>query len=101
MHPDNCTLNASGTRAVATGRFSPSASLPVVNGQQVGALQLQLRIVSSKSLKVGHVIVHNPGLGDAVAGVSVGQTSWHLATAVERLPGVHPTGCEVTYGVFG
>ena len=101
VHATSCTLNASGTQAIATGRFRPSASLPVVGGQQVGALQLQLRIVSSKSLRVGHVVVHNPGLGETVAGVSVGQTSWHLATTVERLPGVRPTRCEVTYGVFG
>ena len=101
VHPTKCTLNASGTQAVATGRFSPSASLPVVDGQQVGALQLQLRVVSSKSLRVGHEVVHNPGLGESVAGVSVGQTSWHLATTVERLPGVSPTRCEVVYGVFG
>jgi len=101
VHPSKCTLNASGTQAAATGRFSPSASLPVVGGQQVGALQLQLRVVSSKSLRVGHVVVHNPGLGETVAGVSVGQTSWHLATTVERLPGVRPTRCEVTYGVLG
>jgi hypothetical protein len=101
VHPSRCTLNASGTQAVATGRFSPSASLPIVDGQQVGALQLQLTVVSSKSLRVGHMVVRNPGLGETVAGVSVGQTSWHLATSVERLPGVLPTRCEVTYGVFG
>jgi hypothetical protein len=100
VHPSTCTLNASGTQAVATGSFSPSASLPIVDGQQVGALQLQLTVVSSKSLRVGHMVVHNPGLGETVAGVSVGQTSWHLATSVERLPGVRPTRCEVTYGVF-
>lgn len=94
-------LNASGSQAVATGRFSPSASLPVVDGQQAGALQLQLRIVSSKSLRVGDVVVHNPALGETVAGVSVGQTTWHLATTVERLSGLRPTRCEVTYGVFG
>jgi len=101
VHPSRCTLNASGTQAIASGRFSPSASLPVVGGQQVGALQLQLRVVSSKSLRVGHLLVHNPVVGEAVAGVSVGQTTWHLATTVERLPGVRPTRCEVTYGVFG
>jgi len=101
IHVTDCTLNASATKAVATGRFSPSASLPVVDGQQVGALQLQLRVVSSKSLRVGHEVVHDPGLGESVAGVSVGQTTWHLATTVEQLPGVRPTRCEVTYGAFG
>jgi hypothetical protein len=101
VHPSKCTLNASGTQAVATGTFNPSASLPFVDGQQVGALQLQLRVVSSRSLRVGHVVVHNPGLGESVSGVSVGQTAWHLATSVERLPGVSPTRCEVDYGVFG
>ena len=65
------------------------------------ALQLQLRVVSSKSLHVGHLIVRSPGLGENIAGVSVGQTSWHLATTVEQLPGVRPTRCEVTYGAFG
>src|ERR1700722_20376332 len=83
VRPSKCVLNASGTQAIATGRFSPSASLPVVEGQQVGALQLQLRVVSSKSLRVGNAVVHNPGLGETVAGVSVGQTSWHLSTKVE------------------
>ena len=100
IHPSECTLNTSGSQAVAIGRFSPSASLPVVEGQQVGALQLQLRVVSSKSFRVGHLVVHNPELGESVAGVSVGQTSWHLATTVERLPGLRPTSCEVVYGAF-
>lgn len=101
LHPTTCTLNASGTQAIASGRFSPSASLPIVGGQQVGALQLQLRVVSSKSFRVGHLLVHNPQVGEAVAGVSVGQTTWHIATTVERLPGVPPTRCQVTYGAFG
>lgn len=100
LHFSKCTLNASGTPAIASGKFSPSASLPIVDGQQVGALQLQLRVVSSKSFRVGHLLVHNPGVGEAVAGVSVGQTTWHIATTVERLPGAPPTRCEVTYGVL-
>ena len=37
VQPGTCVLNASGTEAIASGRFSPSASLPVVDGQQVGA----------------------------------------------------------------
>jgi hypothetical protein len=101
IHPTNCTLNASGTQAVAVGKFSPSASLPVVGGQQVGALQLQLRVVTSQSLRVGHVVVHNPEVGEAVAGVSVGQTTWHLSTPIEQVNGLRPTRCVVTYGVFG
>ena len=101
VHPTNCTLNASGTQAIASGSFSPSASLPVVGGQQVGALQLQLLVVSSKSLRVGHMLVRNPQVGEAVAGVSVGQTTWRLVTPIERLPGLRPTRCEVTYGDFG
>jgi hypothetical protein len=101
LHPTKCTLNASGTQAIATGRFSPSASLPVVGGQQVGALQLQLDVVSSKSLRIGHLVVHNSMVGEAVAGVSVGQTTWRLVTPIERLPGVRPTRCEVNYGVIG
>jgi hypothetical protein len=101
LHPSNCTVNASGTQAVASGSFSPSASLPVVDGQQMGALQLQLRVSGSKTFRVGSIVVHNPGLGETVAGVTVGQSSWRLATTLERLPGVRPTRCEVTYGVFG
>lgn len=101
VHPTKCTLNASGTQAIASGSFSPSASLPVVGGQQVGALQLQLLVVSSKSLRVGHLLVRNPQVGEAVAGVSVGQTTWRLMTPIERLPGLRPTRCEVNYGVFG
>jgi len=101
VHPTNCTLNASGTRAIATGRFSPSASLPVVGGQQVGALQLQLSVVSSKSLRIGHVVVHNPMVGEAVSGVSVGQTTWRLVAPIERGLGFRPTRCAVTYGVVG
>ena len=84
VHPTKCTLNAAGTQATATGRFSPSASLPVVGGQQVGALQLQLFVVSSKSLRVGPSLFRNPEVGEAVAGVSVGQTTWHLVTPIER-----------------
>ena len=97
FHSSKCTLNSSGTQAVATGTFSPPASLPVVNGQQVGALQLQLRVMTSQSL-LGHPDV---GVGENYEGVSVGQTSWHIETSVERLPGLCPTRCVVTFGVFG
>ena len=101
VQPTKCTLNASGTQAIATGRFSPSASLPVVAGQQVGALQLQLSVISSKNLRVGNLLVRNPRVGEAVSGVSVGQTTWRLVTPIERLPGLRPTRCEVNYGVIG
>lgn len=97
VHPSNCTLNSSGTQAVATGTFSPPASLPVVDGQQVGALQLQLRVVTSQSF-LGH---RNVGVGESSEGVSVGQTSWHLVTPVERAHGLRATRCEVTFGDFG
>ena len=97
FHPSKCTLNASGTQAVATGAFDPPASLPVVNGRQVGALQLQLRVVTSQSL-FGHP---NVALGETYEGVSVGQSTWHLGTSVERVHGLRPTRCLVTYGVFG
>ncbi len=97
VHPSKCTLNSSGTQAVANGTFNPPASLPVVNGQQVGALQLQLSVVTSQSF-LGH---HNVAVGEAVEGVSVGQTSWHLVTTVERVAGLRPTRCVVTFGVFG
>lgn len=99
IYPSKCTLNASGTQAIASGRFSPSASLPVVGGQQVGALQLQLFVVSSRSFRVGHLLLRNPEVGEAVAGVSVGQTTWHLVTPIERVQGLRPTRCVVTYGV--
>ena len=97
IHPSRCALTASGTRAVVTGAFNPPASLPVVNGQQVGALQLQLRVVTSQS-RLG---AHDAAVGDSYEGVSVGQTTWHLVTPVERVQGLRPTRCVVTYGVFG
>jgi hypothetical protein len=97
VHPSKCTLNASGTQAIATGVFNPPAALPVVNGQEVGALQLQLRVVTSGTF-LGH---HDLPTGEAVEGVSVGQTSWHLVTTLERLPGLRPARCEVIFGVLG
>lgn len=98
VHPSKCTLSSSGTQVVATGAFNPPASLPVnASGQQEGALQLQLRVVTLQSL-LGH---HDVGVGGTYEGVSVGQTSWHLATSVERVRGLRPTRCVVTYQVFG
>jgi hypothetical protein len=97
VHPSRCTLNASGTQAVVTGAFNPPASLPVVNGQQVGALQLQVRVVTSQSM----LGAHDVAVGESYEGVSVGQTNWHLVTPVERVHGLRPTRCVVTYGVFG
>lgn len=97
IHPTKCTLNASGTQAVATGTFNPSASLPVVDGHQVGALQLQLRVITSQTF-LGH---HDVGVGENYEGVSVGQTSWHVMTMVERVADLRPTRCVVTFGVFG
>ena len=102
VHSSKCTLNSSGTQAVATGTFNPQASLPVnAEGGQQGALQLQLTVVSSKSFRMGHVVIKNPGLGENYEGVSVGQTSWHIQTAVGRLHGYRPTRCVVTYEIFG
>jgi hypothetical protein len=102
VHSSKCTLNASGTQAVATGTFNPQASLPVnAEGEQQGALQLQLSVVSSKSFRMGHVVIKNPGLGQNYEGVSVGQTSWHIQTAVEQLHGFQPTRCVVAYEIFG
>lgn len=97
IHPSKCTLNASGTQAIVTGAFNPPASLPVVNGQQVGALQLQLRVVTSQNM----LGAHDVAVGESYEGVSVGQTTWHLMTPVERVHGLRPTRCVVAYGVFG
>jgi len=97
VHPSKCTLNSSGTQAVATGTFSPPASLPVVDGQQVGALQLHLSVLTSQSLHG----FHNVGVGETYVGVSVGQTSWHLVTTVERFAGLRPSHCVLTFGDFG
>ena len=92
FHPSKCMLNASGTQAVATGTFSPPASLPFnVDGQQEGALSVQLRVMTSQSF-LGH---HDVGVGETQSGVSVGQTSWHLVATVEGLPGLRPTRCVV------
>ena len=89
-------------QAVATGTFNPQASLPVnAEGEQEGSLQLQLSVVGSKSFRIGHVVIKNPGLGENYEGVSVGQTSWHIETAVERLHGFRATRCVVTYEIFG
>jgi hypothetical protein len=44
---------------------------------------------------------HDVAVGETNAGVSVGQTSGHLVTTVERLPGLRPTRCVVTFQVFG
>jgi hypothetical protein len=100
VRPISCTLNEAGSRVLATGKFEPSASLPVVAGQQVGALQLHLSVFSSKSIRFGHIVIHNPVLGGSYEGVSVGQTSWHISTTVRQS---HDTGqihCALTYGVF-
>jgi hypothetical protein len=102
VHSSNCTLSSSGTQAVATGTFDPQASLPInAEGEQQGSLELQLSVVSSKSFRMGHVFINNPGLGENYEGVSVGQTSWHIETAVKGLPGFRPTRCVVTYEIFG
>lgn len=98
VHPSKCTISSSGTQVVATGAFKPPASLPLnAAGQQEGALQLQLRVVTSQSL-LGH---HDVAVGGAYEGVAVGQTSWHLVTSVERVRGLRPTRCVVTFQVFG
>jgi hypothetical protein len=102
VHPSQCTLSSSGTQVVASGTFKPPPTIPFdTEGQQVGAQELQLNVVSSKNLRVGQVVVHNPGLGEIGAGVSVGQTSLHLVTSLQRLPGLSPTRCEVTLQYFG
>jgi hypothetical protein len=90
-------LSSSGTEVVAFGTFKPLLALPMdAGGQQVGANELLLRGNSSGNLRVGHVVVHDPALGQTNAGVSVGQASWRLATDVESFPGLRPTRCVVT-----
>lgn len=97
LRSTRCTLNASGTQVVATGRISPPAALPVVGGQQVGALQLQVSVLTSKTV-FGH---HHVEVGDNDEGVSVGQTTWHLVAPIEQVDDLKPTRCVVTYGDFG
>ena len=78
VQPTKCTLNLSGTQAIATGKcLSLLAPLPVVAGQQVGALHLQLSVISSKNLRVGNLLVRNPRVGEAVWGGADGAD--HLA----------------------
>jgi hypothetical protein len=100
VQPASCTLNEADNRVVATGRFKPSASLPVIDGQQLGALQLHLSVFSSRSIRFGHVVIHNPVLGGSYEGVSVGQTSWHISTTVQPSRDMDHVHCAVTYGVF-
>jgi hypothetical protein len=100
VQPTSCTLNETGSQVVATGTFNPSASLSVVDGQQVGALQLHLSVFSSKSIRFGHVVIHNPVLGGSYEGVSVGQTSWHISATVQRSHDMGHVRCALTYGVF-
>jgi hypothetical protein len=101
VHSSKCTLDSSGIQAVATGTFNPQASLPVnAEGEQEGSLRLQLSVVGSKSFRMGHVVIKNPGLGENYEGVSVGQTSWHIKTTVERLHGFRAARCVVTYEIF-
>ena len=98
VHSSKCTLNSSGTQALATGRFRPSAFLPVnAKGQQEGRLQLQLEVTTSQSF-LGHKDV---GVGENYEGVSVGETSWRIETAVERFHDLRPTRCVVSYEIFG
>ena len=102
VHPNNCTLSPSGTTVVASGTFKPLPTLPIdPQGQQVGANELLLRVDSSGSLRVGHVVIHHPAIGQANAGVSVGQNSWRLVTNVESLTGLSPARCVVTLQYFG
>jgi hypothetical protein len=92
VHPTKCTLSSSGNQATATGRFDPPASVPVdANGHQVGSLELQLHVLTSQT-RLG---VHDVGVGETSAGISVGQTTWHLVAPIEGLPGLRPTHCSV------
>lgn len=100
VQPVSCTLNEADNRVVATGSFKPSASLPVIDGQQVGALQLHLSVFSSQSIRFGYVVIHNPVLGGSYEGVSVGQNSWHISTTVQPSRHMDHVHCAVTYGVF-
>jgi hypothetical protein len=102
VHASQCTLSSSGTRVIAYGTFNPAAKLPYdAQGQQVGANELQLRLVSSKKLQVGNMVVRHAEVGATVAGVSVGQTSWRLATNVQPLDGFGPVRCVVTFEYLG
>lgn len=100
VQPTSCTLNEAGNQVVATGTFNPSASLPVVDGQQAGALQLHLSVFSAKSIRFGHVVIRDPVLGGSYEGVAVGQTSWRISTKVQPSHDVGHFRCALTYGVF-
>lgn len=93
VHATKCTLNASNRRVVATGRFNPSAALPVVNGQQAGALQLYLTVLTTQTF-LGH---HNVDAGDSYEGISVGQTSWRIVAPIAQGLKLRPTSCVVAY----
>ena len=102
VHPSSCTLNSSGTRAVAAGTFKPLPTLPIdPQGQQVGLNELLLRVDSLGTVRVGRLVVHNPAVGQADAGVSIGQDSWRLVTNVESMTGVKPNRCVVTLQHLG
>ena len=102
VHPSSCTLNSSGTRAVAAGTFKPLPTLPIdPQGQQVGLNELLLRVDSLGTVRVGRLVVHNPAVGQADAGVSIGQDSWRLVTNVESMTGVKPNRCVVTLQRLG
>lgn len=102
VHPSSCTLSSSGTEVIAIGTFKPAPALPIdPQGQQIGANELLLRVNSSGNVRVGHLVVHNPAVGQANSGVSVGQDSWRLVTNVQSFSGLRPTRCIVTLQYFG
>jgi hypothetical protein len=102
VHPNRCTLSPSGAQVVASGTFKPLPTLPIDSqGQQFGANELLLRVDSSGTLRVDHLVVHNLELGYTNSGVSVGQASWRLFTSVQRFAGLSPTHCVVTLQYVG
>jgi hypothetical protein len=82
---------------VAKGAFRPEAALPKNSqGQQVGAMQLQVTVVASGAVLGKRS--HNVFVAETSEGVSVGQTSWRLATTVQRVPGISsPHSCQVRF----
>jgi hypothetical protein len=89
LSASKCTLDPSGTRAIATGHFTPSYSLPLNMFGQPELREMQLFVLTSH----GSIGGHDADIGDATSGISVGQTSWRLEATVE--PGFQPTKCVV------
>ena len=101
VHPTRCTLSSSGNSVEASGTFRPAPTLlRDQQGHQLGANELQLDVVGKGNVHVGHLVVRSPTIAHAVAGVSVGQTSWRLGTHLMAWTNARPSRCLVTLLAF-